>query len=648
MRRVLVATVFLTLILPVFASAASCPNITRNLSFGSRGSDVTQLQQFLISQKLLAAGNNTGYFGRLTESAVKKFQCRENIVCSGSPSATGYGAVGPRTRAAIAVLCRAGAAPPVPSAPTTPPGNVAPPVGTVPPNSPLVPSNCTPLAPQTQTLSCPSGQTGSIIQTRTSTCTSGATSPTWDNWTTTSNTCHQPSITFTSTIIALVDNKGWLGFGFNQDLLDRNSQGQDTATWDPAHWNMMNARVRALHPALVRINFSRDWFNPSGIVGTYDWDSAAMRSAHSIFDLYRTLQIPIMTGLWHANLNNTDDPNFYNSAAFVQLQTDLLKHLHEKGYTVNFYTPTNEPLGQSGITFDIWSTMLRALNASLTQAGLPRTMLTGADSWDPWTAWTAQWNSAYVGSYDHHYYLNSGQSEASAGLLEGNLKKTLADVHIHDTTKQVLLAEIGAASASDGTADYWYTKTNPEIRLDSYEYGLAILDMGIQAARAGESGALAWCMDGFDQGKDCGMWNTSGANGGTTLRPWFYTWSMLMKYFPAQTSEIYTMQQPDKVHILGAKIHSSDATRAHFSYAIVNRGTENVAITFSTAPYHWRNGDFDIYTYSPSNHGDGTSLSLQPTTIRVTDLASSDLTVIVPANSGVVVTSLNHAPLSSQ
>jgi hypothetical protein len=45
-----------------------------------------------------------------------------------------------------------------------------------------------PSSPQTQTLSCPTGQTGSITQTRTSSCPG----PTWSAWTTTSNTCMTP------------------------------------------------------------------------------------------------------------------------------------------------------------------------------------------------------------------------------------------------------------------------------------------------------------------------------------------------------------------------------------------------------------------------------------------------------------------------
>ncbi|HME45156.1 MAG TPA: right-handed parallel beta-helix repeat-containing protein [Syntrophorhabdales bacterium] len=47
------------------------------------------------------------------------------------------------------------------------------------------PPPCTPLSTQTQTLSCPAGQTGSITQQRLSTCPG----PTWGPWTTISNTC---------------------------------------------------------------------------------------------------------------------------------------------------------------------------------------------------------------------------------------------------------------------------------------------------------------------------------------------------------------------------------------------------------------------------------------------------------------------------
>lgn len=92
-------------------SSTVCPNLSRTLSRGAKGNDVTQLQNFLINQGDLAGGNNTGFFGTLTEAAVKKFQCRSSIVCSGTPATTGYGTVGAKTRAAIARACSSAAAP---------------------------------------------------------------------------------------------------------------------------------------------------------------------------------------------------------------------------------------------------------------------------------------------------------------------------------------------------------------------------------------------------------------------------------------------------------------------------------------------------------------------------------------------------------
>ena len=103
----------LFLFIPVFGlaqdegatNAGSCPNLTRNLAFGMRGNDVLQLQQFFVTQGLLALDSATGFFGVLTERAVKQFQCTYMNICSGSPGSTGYGAVRSQTRAAIAQIC---------------------------------------------------------------------------------------------------------------------------------------------------------------------------------------------------------------------------------------------------------------------------------------------------------------------------------------------------------------------------------------------------------------------------------------------------------------------------------------------------------------------------------------------------------------
>lgn len=82
---------------------------TRTLKLGMYGEDVKKLQIKLNQDPDTrvsdigagSMGNETTYFGSLTENAVKRFQCKHKIICSGDPESTGYGLVGPKTRALL-------------------------------------------------------------------------------------------------------------------------------------------------------------------------------------------------------------------------------------------------------------------------------------------------------------------------------------------------------------------------------------------------------------------------------------------------------------------------------------------------------------------------------------------------------------------
>jgi len=69
-----------------------------SLYFGKISSEVTILQKMLSKDVEIYPNQKvTGVFGRLTEAAVQKFQCKYLSLCSGSYKTNGYGAVGPRT-----------------------------------------------------------------------------------------------------------------------------------------------------------------------------------------------------------------------------------------------------------------------------------------------------------------------------------------------------------------------------------------------------------------------------------------------------------------------------------------------------------------------------------------------------------------------
>ena len=89
-----------------YIDSSACPLIGRILSLGSTGDDVTRLQQFLARDASVYPERLvTGYYGALTEAAVRRWQVKFNIVSSGNPQTTGYGQVGPRTAAAMSLQC---------------------------------------------------------------------------------------------------------------------------------------------------------------------------------------------------------------------------------------------------------------------------------------------------------------------------------------------------------------------------------------------------------------------------------------------------------------------------------------------------------------------------------------------------------------
>ena len=74
-------------------------SFTSNLYYGLENEQVKKLQETLAQDpSLYPEGLTSGYYGSLTTKAIQRFQCKHNIVCSGSAGGTGYGVFGPKTR----------------------------------------------------------------------------------------------------------------------------------------------------------------------------------------------------------------------------------------------------------------------------------------------------------------------------------------------------------------------------------------------------------------------------------------------------------------------------------------------------------------------------------------------------------------------
>lgn len=81
--------------------SVDCLDLVINLTEGVSGTAVTSLQNFLKQQGHFTHPQATGYFGPVTTKAVQLFQKAQGIVLNGTPSTTGFGAVGPKTRQTI-------------------------------------------------------------------------------------------------------------------------------------------------------------------------------------------------------------------------------------------------------------------------------------------------------------------------------------------------------------------------------------------------------------------------------------------------------------------------------------------------------------------------------------------------------------------
>lgn len=79
----------------------------KGLDFGLRNDDVKNLQTLLAQEPdIYPEGLVTGYFGVLTEKAVKLFQVKYDIINFGDSKTTGWGRVGPKTRARLNELLK--------------------------------------------------------------------------------------------------------------------------------------------------------------------------------------------------------------------------------------------------------------------------------------------------------------------------------------------------------------------------------------------------------------------------------------------------------------------------------------------------------------------------------------------------------------
>lgn len=99
---------------PSPAAQAVSPVFNKDLSLGAKNDDVTRIQLLLAQDKsVYPEGLVTGYFGKLTQNAIRAFQLKYGVIKNASDQ--GNGRVGPKTRSKLNEIF--GGAAPIPQQP---------------------------------------------------------------------------------------------------------------------------------------------------------------------------------------------------------------------------------------------------------------------------------------------------------------------------------------------------------------------------------------------------------------------------------------------------------------------------------------------------------------------------------------------------
>ena len=304
--------------------------------------------------------------------------------------------------------------------------------------------------------------------------------------------------------------------------------------------------------------------------GKFDWDSQEMKALYRHLDLCQKLGITVILTDWGCQsewlkVPEVESPDDKKYAEIIATYTDYL--INKKGYDcIKYLVMINEPnLYPVKNQWEKWKGGIKNLSSELKKKNLDeKIILTGSDEscGDDWHYKTVDQLKNFIGAYDVHKYANDEDVEPGKlfnyyyDLWQYALKKDP-----NAKNKPFIVGEAGLNNFAKHPVGNG--------KINTVYYGVFMADYAVQAANAGSSAVLGWMLDdNSHQGFYWGLW--SDKNNGMKLRPWFFTWSLLSKYFP-QGSVIYRIEQPaDDIRILAAKFVKGKKT--NWSFCIVNRG----------------------------------------------------------------------------
>ena len=329
-----------------------------------------------------------------------------------------------------------------------------------------------------------------------------------------------------------------LGMGVQWDPYDYYSPS-------PQDWNTIIQRLDFMDPSFIRDIGGGDSTDARILAWAQQHDSQ------------------VILGTWTPSpLSGTSPPSASAITSWASTTAQYVKSLNAQyGNVIHYYNFVNEP---QNLPISTWTRLASGLQAAFTQASMGNSVrVIGPDTYgDPDWGATANKRRSYnwpllqaiarrasgiVGAFDIHWY--PYDKEVSGGSIRSVLareKRLVVSVQARAAKLPFLVAEAGLLNGK--------TNGDQQPRVKTFGYGVLMADYATQVFRAGWDGISAWDLDDamhVVNGKPMtqppskltlkiwGFWNSQGAAMGDPadfdIRPWFYTWSLMSRMFPAGT-----------------------------------------------------------------------------------------------------------------
>lgn len=439
-------------------------------------------------------------------------------------------------------------------------------------------------------------------------------------------------------------------------------------------WQLVFDRVSFIKPKIARVMDQANWrylkgFDASGnpIV---DFESDQMKALYKLLDYCEKNKIIVILGEWgqpykvhdtHLNLQNSFTGA--NDQKWIDLIIRNLNHLLKvKKYScIKYYNLVNEPNGDWATTdgdFQQWKEGIQMLHKSIAKAGLdkyisiigpdatsfnnPKSKYKGLD----WVKQTALQIPDLVSAYDVHDY------PSKESIRSGEFQKTFRDlVRFTDSVqrKPFILGELGLKgdpSSKEHLGDK-FTSVDSQLSVYDYDYGVDMADALIQSMNSGFDAVIAWDLDDAMHTKDdkgdkyklkrWGMFNSLGKEltdnkADEDLRPWFYTWSIMTRYFTGDMKIVKINNlNIDKVRAAAGITKSGD-----FTIAIANNSDKDANFSIDTKKLKLKSKAIK-YLYSENQRP--VDANDFPIPLEKISLKADVISVSIPAKSVILYTS---------